>query len=495
LDYSPFGVLLPERTVEGAFYRNGFQGQERDDEVKGDGNSVNYSYRMHDPRLGRFFAVDPLAAKALDWTPYRFCFDNPIINTDPDGRFETWKEASQYKKEHGIEGNVRKDPSGGFNVINKRTGTEYHKGTQWEQDHGYTNSNGIVEGTIAVANKKNSPSVLPSIGKYNDYMGYLTQMFEESSIAYISSQFKSNNNNYQFGKLTDKQQAWRTKAVIGAKGASALKVLKVAGGVATVSTPIIHGIEIANKPVGTVETIEYVDLGVETGGAIVVGLAWAGYLSNPVGWLAGVAVTGYSVFRYGQTHDVLEDFRAEPGLNACFIQGTKILMSDGTQKEIENVQIGDSVLSYNFQSKQIEAKKVIELVYPIHTKMVQISFDDGNKNLNTFDHPYYVKGKGWSSYDSEMTFEKYNLKVDKIEIGDICYYYKNGVLVDAQIISLIEETGNYQTYNLNNVEDNHNFFANGVLVHNKVSPHLTRNKRFNLFVFKMITKLKTKLCK
>ena len=39
--------------------RMGFQGQEMDDEIKGDGNSVNYTYRMHDPRLGRFFAIDP----------------------------------------------------------------------------------------------------------------------------------------------------------------------------------------------------------------------------------------------------------------------------------------------------------------------------------------------------------------------------------------------------------------------------------------------------
>ena len=60
-DYSPFGVQLAERTISGDGYRFGFQGQEGDDEVKGEGNSVNYKFRMHDPRLVRFFAVDPLA--------------------------------------------------------------------------------------------------------------------------------------------------------------------------------------------------------------------------------------------------------------------------------------------------------------------------------------------------------------------------------------------------------------------------------------------------
>ena len=78
-DYSPFGVLLPERTSSTAFYRRGFQGQEHDDEVKGEGNSVNFKYRMHDPRVGRFFAVDPLASKYPHNSPYAFS-ENVVIH-------------------------------------------------------------------------------------------------------------------------------------------------------------------------------------------------------------------------------------------------------------------------------------------------------------------------------------------------------------------------------------------------------------------------------
>jgi RHS repeat-associated protein len=65
-------MLLPNRHGSTDDYRYGFQGQEKDDEIKGEGNSVNYKYRMHDPRVGRFFAVDPLA-KAFHWnSPYAF---------------------------------------------------------------------------------------------------------------------------------------------------------------------------------------------------------------------------------------------------------------------------------------------------------------------------------------------------------------------------------------------------------------------------------------
>ncbi len=41
---------------------------------------------MHDPRVGRFFAVDPLAAKFAAWSSYNFCLGNPIRFVDPDGR-------------------------------------------------------------------------------------------------------------------------------------------------------------------------------------------------------------------------------------------------------------------------------------------------------------------------------------------------------------------------------------------------------------------------
>ncbi len=59
-------------------YRRGFQGQEEDDELKGEGNSVNYTYRMHDPRLGRFFAIDPLASDYPHNSSYAFS-ENQVI--------------------------------------------------------------------------------------------------------------------------------------------------------------------------------------------------------------------------------------------------------------------------------------------------------------------------------------------------------------------------------------------------------------------------------
>ena len=50
-----------------------------DNELKGEGNSLNYKYRMHDPRIGRFFAVDPLVPKYPWNSPYAFS-ENRLID-------------------------------------------------------------------------------------------------------------------------------------------------------------------------------------------------------------------------------------------------------------------------------------------------------------------------------------------------------------------------------------------------------------------------------
>ena len=80
-------MLLNNRhgSVDSDAYRYGFQGQERDDEVKGKGNSYNYKYRMHDPRLGRFFAVDPLSHKYPHNSTYAFSENRVIDGVELEG--------------------------------------------------------------------------------------------------------------------------------------------------------------------------------------------------------------------------------------------------------------------------------------------------------------------------------------------------------------------------------------------------------------------------
>ena len=83
-------MQMPNRNGSSGGYRYGFQGQEVDNEIKGEGNSVNYKYRMHDPRIGRFFAVDPLTAQYPHNSPYTFSENSTIAFVELEGLEKTW---------------------------------------------------------------------------------------------------------------------------------------------------------------------------------------------------------------------------------------------------------------------------------------------------------------------------------------------------------------------------------------------------------------------
>ena len=64
-------------------YRYGFGGQEKDDEISGEGNSYTAQFWQYDPRLGRRWNVDPVMTA---WeSSYAAFGNNPIRNTDING--------------------------------------------------------------------------------------------------------------------------------------------------------------------------------------------------------------------------------------------------------------------------------------------------------------------------------------------------------------------------------------------------------------------------
>ena len=83
---------------------------EKDDELKGIGNSYDFGARMLDPRVGRWFAKDPMERKFPEWSPYLYSANNPIYFIDPNGEEPipvTSKEFIKFANKLGIYGNKR----------------------------------------------------------------------------------------------------------------------------------------------------------------------------------------------------------------------------------------------------------------------------------------------------------------------------------------------------------------------------------------------------
>ncbi|MNJ86436.1 Ycf48-like protein [compost metagenome] len=88
-------------------YRYSFQGQERDDEVKGAGNSINFEYRMHDPRIGRFFSIDPVSEKFPWNSSYAFSENKVIDGIDFQGMEHIYTADGKYLGQVGKSNVIR----------------------------------------------------------------------------------------------------------------------------------------------------------------------------------------------------------------------------------------------------------------------------------------------------------------------------------------------------------------------------------------------------
>jgi hypothetical protein len=156
----------------------------------------------------------------------------------------------------------------------------------------------------------------------------------------------------------------------------------------------------------------------------------------------------------------------------CFVAGTKILLENGLTKNIEDVVVGDYVVSFDLKNNEPKISKVLNIFSKEINKIVEYEFSDGSNLKATIDHPIYVIDKGWANYSGEP--EQYNdvsfegtrpikkLEVEKIEIGDVVKLYNGDVkLVNMNVIE--EST---LVYNLSEIEKYHTYFANNILVHN-----------------------------
>lgn len=91
-----------------ATFKYGFNGKEKDDEVKGEGLQYNYGFRIYDPRLGEFLSEDPLTMSYPWYTPYQFAGNRPINSIDLDGleEYSSYEAYKLHKGDAALNGNL-----------------------------------------------------------------------------------------------------------------------------------------------------------------------------------------------------------------------------------------------------------------------------------------------------------------------------------------------------------------------------------------------------
>ena len=129
--------------------------------------------------------------------------------------------------------------------------------------------------------------------------------------------------------------------------------------------------------------------------------------------------------------------------DTCFLSGTLILTLE-SDIEIQNVKVGDIILSYNEETGVLEPSKVVQTF--VHTTDTYLII---NNNLKvTPNHHMYINGN-WQPIGNAK-------KGDKIKTA----------LGEEIIYSIKSINENVQVYNLE-VKTNNNYYAQGYLAHNK----------------------------
>ncbi len=185
-------MLLPNRHANTSDYRYGFQSQEMDDEVKGEGNSLNYTFRMHDPRVGRFFAVDPLAHEYPWYTPYQFSGNRPIDMKELEGLEPT--EAGK------VEGETQyATTQGGGDDIDR--GSQTGKNWIWHDGGISVNENGDTSCAGWYAEEIYAGMIQPMAVQFAETMGWQRGTTWSEAQELISNPGKPDLNNMSQGEM------------------------------------------------------------------------------------------------------------------------------------------------------------------------------------------------------------------------------------------------------------------------------------------------------
>ena len=159
------------------------------------------------------------------------------------------------------------------------------------------------------------------------------------------------------------------------------------------------------------------------------------------GDLFKVAMTGTSM--WGSAKDF--------GTSYCFVAGTLVTTEDG-QEPIEEIEVGDKVLSEDETTGEVAVKTVTETYINETDELIHICVN-GETISATPTHPFYVDKLGWTLARS-------------LRAGDVLVL-SNGELVTVEWVQHEILESPIKVYNFE-VQDFHTYFVgeNGVFVHN-----------------------------
>jgi len=142
----------------------------------------------------------------------------------------------------------------------------------------------------------------------------------------------------------------------------------------------------------------------------------------------------------------------------CFAKGT-LVSTPGGQKAIEQLQIGDKVLSLNEKTKTVETSIIKEVASQNHHNLYDLNFS-GQTIVVTDDHPFYFQGNYYAIKPSAI----YGSLPKPLKMGQAIQFLIDGQRKELKLSSLKKHEKGEMTYTITRLNKNKLFFANGACV-------------------------------
>lgn len=167
------------------------------------------------------------------------------------------------------------------------------------------------------------------------------------------------------------------------------------------------------------------------------------------------------------TSDKIEDNSHYSFGTCCFDPGSKVLMADGTEKNIEDVEVGDMVMSLDEETGEYVPQKVLAtIIREKSDDLVYVNLSNGTRIGMRAYHPLLTT-EGWKSLRPEQAETVMDVgEVPLLKVGDTLVGYEENVTIVS--VEKREHIENYNTYNLT-IENTHNYIVEGVVAHNATS--------------------------
>ena len=157
-----------------------------------------------------------------------------------------------------------------------------------------------------------------------------------------------------------------------------------------------------------------------------------------------------------------------PGPTTCFHPTTTIHINSNSIAYLEDLREGDPILSYNFETGKVENDVIKEMQYVVNKNLGCSTFTDTRPIKHTVDHPFWVKGKGWSSLQPSLSNDERHLlpthEIQLLEKGDKVILFDGDEVKES--IFLDHEKGSKDdklVMTISKLKYNKAFFAGGIL--------------------------------